>query len=81
MEGHIVDRAITALGAAMAGLAHALDPEIIIVGGQIAEAGDYLFEKLRADLATRTGKFLRREIPLKPAQVKDAIVGAAALVT
>ena len=81
VAGHIVDRAITALGAAMAGLAHALDPEIIIVGGQIAEAGDYLFDKLRADLATRTGKFLRREIPLKPAQVKDAIVGAAALVT
>ena len=78
---HIVDRAITALGAAMAGLAHALDPEIIIVGGQIAEAGDYLFEKLRADLAPRTRKFLRREIPLQPAQVKDAIVGAAALIT
>lgn len=77
---HIIDRAITALAAAMAGLVHALDPEAIIVGGQIAEAGDYLFEKLRLELAWRTRKFLRREIPLVPAQVKDAIAGAAALV-
>jgi len=77
---HIVDRATTALGAAMAGLVHALDPEIIIVGGQISDAGDFLFTKLREELAWRTRKFLRREIPLVPAQVKDAIAGAAALV-
>ena len=77
---HIVDRATIALGAAIAGLAHALDPEVIIVGGQIADAGDYLFQKLREELDWRTRKFLRREIPLVPAQVKDAIAGAAALV-
>jgi glucokinase len=77
---HIVDRAITALGAAIAGLVHALDPEIIIIGGQISEAGDFLFSKLGEELAWRTRKFLRREIPLVPAQVKDAIAGAAALV-
>ena len=78
---HIVDHATVALGAAMAGLAHALDPEIIIVGGQIAEAGEYLFEKLRMEINWRTRKFLRREVPLVPAQVKDSIAGAAALVS
>ena len=78
---HIVDRAITALGAAMAGLAHALDPEVIIVGGQIAGAGDYLFAKLREEMAWRTRKFVRREVPLVAAQVKDGVVGAAALVS
>ena len=78
---HIVDRAITALGAAMAGLAHALDPEVIIVGGQIAEAGDFLFARLRAEMAWRTRKFVRREVPLVRAQVKDGVVGAAALVS
>jgi glucokinase len=77
---HIVDRAIIALGAAVAGLVHALDPEVIIVGGQIADAGDFLFTRLREELAWRTRKFLRREIPIVPAQVKDAIAGAAALV-
>jgi glucokinase len=77
---HILDRAITALGAAMAGLAHALDPEKIIVGGQISEAGDFLFDQLRTDLNWRTRKFVRREIPIVPAQVKDGIAGAAALV-
>ena len=78
---HVVDRAITALGAAMAGLAHALDPEVIIVGGQIAGAGDYLFAKLREEMAWRTRKFVRREVPLVAAQVKDGVVGAAALVS
>jgi glucokinase len=77
---HIVERAMTALGAAIAGLAHALDPEVIIIGGQIAEAGEFLFAALREELAWRTRKFLRREIPIVPAQVKDAIAGAAALV-
>ena len=78
---HLVDRAITgALGAAIAGLVHALDPEVIIGRGQISEAGDFLFAKLREELAWRTRKFLRREIPIVPAQVKDGIVGAAALI-
>jgi len=78
---HIVDRAVTALGAAIAGLAHALDPEVIVVGGQIAEAGDFLFLRLREEVGWRTRKFLRREIPIVPAQVKDAVAGAAALVS
>ena len=80
VAGRIVERAVTALGAAMAGLAHALDPEVIIVGGQIAEAGDYLFDMLRAEMAWRTRKFLRRQVPIVQAEVKDAVAGAAALV-
>ena len=81
VAAHIVDGAITALAAAIAGLAHALDPEVIIIGGQIADAGDFLFTRLRQEMAWRTRKFLRREVPLVGAQVKDAIVGAAALVS
>jgi predicted NBD/HSP70 family sugar kinase len=32
-------KAIRKLGAAMAGLLHVFDPEIVIIGGQVADAG------------------------------------------
>jgi glucokinase len=70
------------LGAAIAGLALALDPEVIIVGGQIAGAGELLFSPLREEVASRTRALLRRELPVIPMQVADpsGVVGAAALV-
>lgn len=77
----IVYEAVRALGAAIAGLVHALDPEIVIVGGQIAQAGDALFEPLTSEVQWRTHGLLRRTVPLVPPQVADAsgVVGAAAL--
>lgn len=77
---HIVERAIEALGAAIAGLAHATDPEVIVAGGQIAEAGEFLFSRLSREIDWRTAGFLRRSIPILRAQVSDGVVGAAALV-
>ncbi len=77
----IIARATKALGAAIAGLFHAFDPEIMILGGQIAEAGESLFDALREETAWRTQRLLRRRIPIVPAQLGDraGIVGAAAL--
>ena len=75
----ILHRAIEALGAAIAGLIHAFDPEVIILGGQIAEAGEFLFVPLQKEITWRTAKFIRRSITLKRAEVTDGIVGAAAL--
>ena len=78
----ILARGIRALGAAIAGLAHAFDPEIVILGGQMTAAGAALFDPLRAEVAVRTRVMLQREIPIVPQQVEDrsGIVGAAALV-
>jgi len=69
------------LGAAVAGLLHAFDPELVIVGGQIAEAGAALFEPLRRELSLRTKRYLSRAVPLVLPEVEDSsgIVGAAAL--
>jgi glucokinase len=69
------------LGAAIAGLLHAFDPEIVIVGGNIAEAGEALFAPLRREVAWRTRVLLAREVPIVPPQVADksGVIGAAAL--
>jgi glucokinase len=77
----IVDRGIQVLGAAIAGLLHAFDPEIVIVGGNIAEAGEALFAPLRREVAWRTRVLLAREVPIVPPQVADksGVIGAAAL--
>lgn len=78
----ILDRAIEKLGAALAGLLHAFDPEVVILGGQISEAGAMLFDPLRRIVAWRSKRLLGREVPIVPQQVADrsGIVGAAALV-
>lgn len=77
----IREEAIETLGAAVAGLLHAFDPELIIVGGQIVEAGEVLLEPLRHSITSRTKRFLGRTVPLVLPGVEDSsgIVGAAAL--
>lgn len=78
----IVERALRYLGGAIAGLLHVLDCEVVILGGQIALAGPVLFDVLRADVGRRTGRLLKRTVPIVAAEVgEDAgIVGAASLV-
>lgn len=75
----IIHRATRALAGALAGLCFILDPEIIVIGGQIAEAGDILMTPLRSAIDERTRPFLRRDIPLRRAAITDGAVGAAAL--
>jgi glucokinase len=78
----VVDRAIRRLAAAMAGLMHVFDPEAVIVGGHVADAGKDLLDPLREEVWSRSRGLLGREVPLLEAQVGDrsGIVGAAALV-
>lgn len=78
----IRDRAIRRLAAAIAGLLHVFDPEIVILGGQIVEAGPALLEPLERDVHWRTRGLLRRAVPIVVQQVEDrsGISGAAALI-
>lgn len=78
----IVDRAIFHLGAAIAGLLHVFDPEIVILGGQLADAGSDLLAPLQEEVWTRSRRLLGRDVPLVEQQVADksGIVGAAGLV-
>ena len=81
LAGSIVRRAILKLAAGMAGLMHVFDPELVIVGGQVADAGADLLVPLQEEVWRRSRGLLGREVPLVEQQVADksGIVGAAGL--
>ncbi len=81
LAGSIVSRAIRKLGAAVAGLLHVFDPELLILGGQVADAGADLLLPLQEEVWSRSRGLLGREVPIIEQQVADksGIVGAAGL--
>jgi glucokinase-like ROK family protein len=78
----IVNDAVRKLGAALAGLLHIFDPELVILGGRVADAGAALIGPLSTEVQLRTNGLLRRKVPIVEAQVgdKSGMIGAAALV-
>ncbi len=78
----IVAKAIHSLAAAIAGLLHIFDPEIVIIGGHVADAGADLLVPLQDEVWARSRGLLGRDVPLVEQQVADksGIVGAAGLV-
>ena len=82
LAGNIVSAAISKLAAALAGLLHVFDPEIVIIGGQVADAGADLLVPLQEQVWERSRGLLGREVPLVEQEVADksGIVGAAGLV-
>ncbi|MBA3362878.1 MAG: ROK family protein [Actinobacteria bacterium] len=70
------------LGEGVASLVNVLDPEIVVIGGGVGEAGEVLFGPLReAFLASVEGADVRPEVPIVPAELgNDAgAIGAALL--
>jgi len=82
LAGAIVSGAISKLAAALAGLLHIFDPELVIIGGQVADAGADLLVPLQEQVWKRSRGLLGREVPLVEQEVADksGIVGAAGLV-
>ncbi len=78
----VISRAIFKLGAALAGLLHLFDPELVILGGSVADAGDDLIIPLREEVWSRSRGLLGRDVPIVEQMVADksGIVGAAGLV-
>jgi glucokinase len=78
----IVSRAIFDLGAALAGLLHIFDPEVVILGGQVTDAGTDLLVPLQKEVWSRSRGLLGRDVPIVEQQVADktGIIGAAGLV-
>ncbi|MFH1568706.1 MAG: ROK family protein [Gemmatimonadota bacterium] len=74
----IVGRAAHLLGVAIANLANLLDPEVVIVGGGVAQANDALFAPLVETARTYVCAFLRDRLTIVPAQLgEDAgLIGA-----
>ena len=77
----ITSRAIKYLAGAIAGIFGAFDPEVVILGGQIAAAGPALFDPLQEQVTARARRLVGRDVPIVPAQIAESgVVGAAALV-
>jgi glucokinase len=77
----IIARAIRRLAAAIAGLLHVFDPELVILGGHVADAGADLLVPLQEEVWARSRGLLGRDVPLVEQEVADksGIVGAAGL--
>src|SRR6185369_3651879 len=60
----IVSKAIRGLGAGIAGLLHVFDPEVVIIGGQVADAGADLLVPLQSEVWSRSRGLMGREVQL-----------------
>jgi glucokinase len=78
----IVGKAIHVLAAGIAGLLHIFDPEVIILGGQVVDAGADLLSPLTEEIWARSRNLLGREVPILEQEVPDrsGIVSATGLV-
>jgi glucokinase len=72
-------RSVHVLACAVASLVNVLDPEVVIVGGGIARAGDALFAPLAAALERLEWRPYGRGVRVVPAALGDAAgaLGAA----
>lgn len=78
----VMRTAIRALGAAIAGYIHAFNPEVVVVGGGVAQSGPRFLQALDREIDARTSSYMRRCCRLVPANFgSDAgVIGAAAQV-
>jgi glucokinase len=69
------------LGAALTGVANALNPEVIVIGGGAVAAGDFLLEPARSVVAERALPPVRELVRIVPAHFGDesGMLGAALL--
>jgi glucokinase len=77
----VLRRAGTALGLGLSNVVNIFDPEVIVLGGSVARAGEPLLGPCRDELARRTQAQRRRPMRLAITSLgRDAgIIGAAAL--
>src|SRR2546427_7150014 len=61
---HVLDCAFEYLAAAMVSFLHIFDPEIFILGGNIAAASPQLLDAIQDKVARRTKVLLGREVPI-----------------
>jgi len=78
----VIDRALEYLGAALVSFLHIFDPEIVILGGNIAAAGPQLIVPIQDKIARRTRILLGREVPIVIQKTVGygGVAGAAGLV-
>ena len=78
----VLDLAFESLTAALVSFLHVFDPELLILGGNIAAAGPQLLAPLHEEVARRTSVLLGRKVPivLQNTIGYGGVAGAAGLV-
>jgi glucokinase len=78
----LLERAFTAVGALCASLVNLLDPEVIVIGGSIAEHHPRLFEVARRELTVRAFPILLDRVRIEPAALGGdvSLIGALPIV-
>lgn len=70
------------IGIALSSVANLLNPEIIIIGGGVAQAGDLLFDPIRKTVQERAMKTATEKLQIVPAKLGNnaGVIGASLLV-
>jgi len=70
------------IGIALANVVNLINPEVIIIGGGVAQAGDILFKPIRETLDKRALKIAAETVKIVPAELGESagVVGASLLV-
>jgi glucokinase len=77
----ILDKAFRFLGLGLVNAVNLFDPEVIVVGGGVAQIGDPLFHVLRECVAANRFHHSSANVQVVPAQLgtKAGVIGAAAI--
>ena len=77
----ILDTSLNYLGITIANIIAAFDPDMVIIGGGVAQGGDIVFSKVREVVNTRCFKTMAEHCRIVPAAlgVKAGVMGAVAL--
>jgi glucokinase-like ROK family protein len=78
----IFDTAVEYLGIGIAGLINVFNPEAVIIGGGVAQAGSILFDKIRQTVNSRALNKIASGVVIRPATfgIRAAVMGAVSLV-
>jgi len=78
----VFERAAQALGVGLAGLVNVFNPEIIVIGGGLAAAGDLIFDTVRDTITRYAMRQISPDVSVVPSALgtRTGILGAAALV-
>lgn len=76
----VMAKVISALSTHISSVIHTLNPEAVIIGGGVSEAGPAFFEALREETGRRTGAAMWKATTLLPAEIGSGagVIGAAA---
>lgn len=77
----VIGRAAFYIGVGVANLIHILEPQLILIGGGVANIGDLLFDAIRATVRERAIPALAAGVRIEPAALGDdaGVLGAIAL--